>query len=84
MLRDLAALTPPLVVCAALLLAVGAFLRHEMGNSRRPGDGPPSSDISVNGQIPDPGIGEPAAPPDAGPANDPPAETEHGGSGPRQ
>jgi len=83
-LRDLAALTPPLVVCAALLLAIGAFLRHEMGTRRRTGDGPPSSDISVNGQVPDAGIGDPAAPSDARPANDPPTETGYGGSRPRQ
>jgi len=36
MLSDLAALTPPLVVAAAFLIAAGAFVRHEMrrGKSR--------------------------------------------------
>jgi hypothetical protein len=34
---DLAALIPPAVICVAVLVAVGAFLRHEMG-SRRGGD----------------------------------------------
>lgn len=29
-LADLAALTPPFLVAAAFLIAVGAFLRHEM------------------------------------------------------
>jgi len=71
-LSDLAVLTPPLVVCAALLIAIGAFLRHEMGGRGQHGDDPPSSDIPVIGQISDPGIGEPAASPDAGTANDPP------------
>ena len=30
MLTDLAALTPPLLVAAAFLIAAGAFIRHEM------------------------------------------------------
>jgi hypothetical protein len=30
MLSDLAALTPPLLVAVAFLIAAGAFLRHEM------------------------------------------------------
>ena len=34
MLQDLAALTPPLVVCAAFLIGVVLFLRSQM----RPGD----------------------------------------------
>jgi hypothetical protein len=82
-LGDLAVLTPPLVVCAALLIAIGAFLKHEMG-ARRPGDDDgPSADISVNDQIPDAGISA-AAPPDAATSNDPPAETGHAGCRPRQ
>ncbi len=31
MLQDLAALTPPLVVCAAFLIGVVLFLRRQMG-----------------------------------------------------
>ena len=27
-------LTPPLLMCAVVLIAVGAFLRHEMGRKR--------------------------------------------------
>lgn len=38
MLSDLAALIPPFLVCAAFLIAVGAFLRHEMGRAKNPGD----------------------------------------------
>ena len=34
MLNDLAALTPPFVVCAAILIAVGAFLRQEMRRNK--------------------------------------------------
>jgi hypothetical protein len=84
-LGDLAVLTPPLVVCAALLIGIGAFLRHEMGTRRRSSDDDLSADISGNGQIPDSGIGEAPAPPDAGAAaNDPPAETGHDGCRPRQ
>jgi hypothetical protein len=37
-LADLAALTPPLLVCAAFLIAVGAFLRHEMRHIKNPDD----------------------------------------------
>jgi hypothetical protein len=78
-LGDLAALTPPLVVCVASLIAIGAFLRHEMGAGRRSVDDALSADIPVNDQIPDAGIGEAATPPDAGTGNDPPAETGRGG-----
>ena len=36
MLNDLAALAPSLLVCAAFLIAVGWFLRHEMaGRAQR-------------------------------------------------
>ena len=31
---DLAALIPPAVICVAVLVAVGAFLRHEMSSRR--------------------------------------------------
>jgi hypothetical protein len=36
MLQDLAALTPPLVVCVAFLVGVVLFLRRQMGARRRP------------------------------------------------
>ena len=36
MLSDLAALTPPLLMAAAFLIAAGAFLRHEMRRSKNP------------------------------------------------
>jgi hypothetical protein len=47
MLQDLAALTPPLVVCVAFLIGAGWLLRREMAPKRRarrnaaaePGDG---------------------------------------------
>lgn len=39
-LNDLAALTPPLLVCVAFLVAVAAFVRHEM----RHADSPPSDE----------------------------------------
>jgi len=35
MLSDLAALTPPLLVCAAFLIGVIAFLRHEMLRTKK-------------------------------------------------
>jgi hypothetical protein len=83
-LTDLAVLTPPAVVCAALLIAIVAFLRREMG-PRRPGDDeaqPP--DISVNDQITEPGITGPSAQRGDSVTNDPPSETGHRGSPPRQ
>ncbi len=33
-MQDLSALTPPLLVCAVVIIAIVAFLRHEMGRSR--------------------------------------------------
>jgi hypothetical protein len=36
-MQDLSALTPPLLVCAVVIIAIVAFLRHEMGRSRRTG-----------------------------------------------
>lgn len=36
-LADVAALAPPLLVCAAFLIAVWAFLRHEMRGAKNPG-----------------------------------------------
>jgi hypothetical protein len=35
MWQDLAALTPPLVVCAAFIIGLVLFLRREMGPKRR-------------------------------------------------
>jgi hypothetical protein len=54
LLKDLTVLTPPLVVCAAFLIAVGAFLRHEMGTRRRQREDETSVDISDDGRIPGP------------------------------
>ena len=51
MLRDLTVLTPPLVVCAAFLIAVGVFLKHEMGTGRRHREDDRSVDISADGGI---------------------------------
>jgi hypothetical protein len=53
MLKDLTVLTPPLLVCVAFLIALAAFLRHEMGPKRRRGDRDLSDDISPDGGIPD-------------------------------
>jgi hypothetical protein len=43
-LQDISALTPPVLMCAVVLLAIGAFLRHEM-NRKRPEDIDESPDI---------------------------------------
>jgi hypothetical protein len=61
-LADLAALTPPILVCAVFLIAVVAFIRHEMrnvnpGDSQRPDEPPdkanpePGSRASSFGQV---------------------------------
>jgi hypothetical protein len=61
-LKDLTVLTPPLLVCAAFLVAVGAFLRHEMGTARRRRrDQDASDDISRDGTIPDSASSQAAA-----------------------
>jgi hypothetical protein len=33
-MQDLSVLTPPLLMCAAVVVAIVAFLRHEMNRSR--------------------------------------------------
>ena len=53
-MQDLSVLTPPLLMCAAVLFAIGAFLRHEMSkkrpevDEREPGEAiaPPSEGIA--------------------------------------
>lgn len=56
MLTDLAALTPPFLVAAAFLIAVGAFVRHEMRAAKKQpteqGDevGEPSSRDQIGGR----------------------------------
>jgi len=52
-LKDLTVLTPPLLVCVAFLIAVAAFLRHEMGAARRRREQDASGDISRDGTIAD-------------------------------
>jgi hypothetical protein len=43
--KDLSVLTPPLLMCAAVLFAIGAFLRHEMTRQRRDQGAEPGEDI---------------------------------------
>jgi hypothetical protein len=58
--KDLTVLTPPLLMCIAFLVAVGAFLRHEMG-ARRRRDRDQSDDISGESTIPDSTSGQATA-----------------------
>jgi hypothetical protein len=51
-MQDISALTPPLLMCAAVLLAIGAFLRHEM-NRKRPEDIDQPQDIPAVSPISD-------------------------------
>ena len=52
-LQDLVVLTPPLLVCVAFLVAVVAFVRHEMGASRRHREQHAPDEISGDRTIPD-------------------------------
>jgi hypothetical protein len=61
MLRDLAALTAPLVVCCAFLVGVVLFLRRQMGTGGRPADHDDETDIRDDGRNADTG-GPEAAP----------------------
>jgi hypothetical protein len=45
-MKYVSVLTPPALVCAVFLIAVGAFLRHEMRARRRRSEDLPSDDIS--------------------------------------
>ena len=63
-MQDISALTPPLLMCAAVLVAIGLFLRHEMsrgrsGNGEAEDDAPGDRDQSQDFR---------AAPPISGPA----------------
>jgi hypothetical protein len=48
-LQDLAALTPPLVVCAAFLIGLVLFLRRQMGAGSEPADPDAETDIHGDG-----------------------------------
>ena len=52
MLSDLAALTPPAVVCVAFLIGVGLFLCHQLGPKRQAAEDEFPEDISGDGGIP--------------------------------
>jgi hypothetical protein len=62
-LADLEALTPPLVVGGAFLIAVGMFLRRQMSPRRRPGDD--GGDADIQGRAPNAHPGDPADGPSA-------------------
>lgn len=47
-ISDLVALTPPLVVCLVFLVAVAAFLRHEMRGRKRGADGGTPDESAVD------------------------------------
>jgi len=71
LLSDLAALTPPAVVCVAFLIGVGLFLRHQLGPKRESAEDEYPEDISGDSGIPhrdgsQSDGSEPAASPDRG------------------
>ena len=55
MLADLQALTPPLIVGAAFLIAVAVFLRRQMSPRRHDEDDRDEADIGGDGRNADPG-----------------------------
>jgi hypothetical protein len=52
MLGDLAALTPPTVVCVAFLIGLGIFLRHQLGPKQESAEDEQPDDISDDSGIP--------------------------------
>jgi hypothetical protein len=66
MLQDLAALTPPLVVCAAFLIGVVLFLRRQMRAGGEPEDHDAGTDIDDDGSNTDPGDHKAASSDDRG------------------
>jgi hypothetical protein len=69
MLNDLAALTPPLLVCAVFLFAVAAFLRREMRNADSQPQGGPEAD-SASGPESEPDGSNRSAPSQTRPSGD--------------
>jgi hypothetical protein len=63
-MQDISALTPPLLMCAAVLVAIGLFLRHEMRRARG-GDGQPEDD---GPELQEQSQDSPAIPPISSPA----------------
>jgi hypothetical protein len=60
MLNDLSALTPPLLVAAAFLIAAAAFIRHEMRRGKNGTEDERSADSPVDSSR-EPGINEPGS-----------------------
>ena len=51
-MKYVSVLTPPLLVCAVFLIAVIAFLRHEMGGRRKDSQDLPGNEIADDDPIP--------------------------------
>ena len=81
---DLAALIPPVVICVAVLVAVGAFLRHEMSSRRGGGEDDAAGPDRGAAGIGDTGIGGAAAGSAGETPNEGHAETTERGSASRQ
>lgn len=64
MLADLEALTPPLIVGGAFLIAVAVFLRRQMSPRHQHDDDRDEADISGGGRNAD--LGDPASGPSTG------------------
>ena len=69
MLRDLSALTPPLLVAVAFLIAAGAFIRHEMRRGKNTPDDEESADSQIDSSRQS-GINEPSSGSAQGPFSD--------------
>jgi hypothetical protein len=66
-MQDISVLTPPLLMCAAVLVAVGMFLRHEM-NRKRPEEQDGPDDIPAEPPIPGQQVSD--KPASSGPSGD--------------
>jgi hypothetical protein len=59
-MQDLSALTPPLLVGAVVIIAIVAFLRHEMGKSRAKRPGQTDENLAGGEHLPERPDSEPA------------------------
>jgi hypothetical protein len=79
-MQDISVLTPPLLMCAAVLVAIGLFLRHEMRRGRA-GDGEAEDDaLAGHDQTEDFPVAPPISSPAASEKNHPSADSsvDHG------
>jgi hypothetical protein len=67
-MQDLSVLTPPLLMCAVVLIAIGAFLRHEMSRRREDPRDPDDESPADISSVPIPGRPEDSGQEDSDPS----------------